>query len=229
MATIDYQTVLNSTPGLTANDAPPSAVDSVLSMATPSYLKTKAAEMAALFKSLTADQSKIPAGSDLQAQYNSLMSQGASIMSAVNGATGVFDEVAAGWQTWSNWIGNITSDVLNWFNFQTSNTYGSGNQSSGTGGLGFIVLAVGAAVVIAGLAAITYWLTQAYSLKAKIDAMQKLTATGVDPTTAANTVNSFQTSGSVTGNVASITKYAAWGLGIFALIKFLPMLKRERS
>lgn len=229
-----YSDVISSTPGLAPSQAPQSVVDQVLSYATPDYLRAQAAKMASVFQDLSTYKGQLPSG-PLSDQYDSLMSTGSGIMSSVNAVTGVFDAVASGWDYWSNLVQSGTSEVLDWFGFGDSSVPPQSPGMGATGrrgfgsirGLGFLPLLAGSAVVIAGVAAITYWLSQAYQLQAKLSSTQQLIAAGVPPDQAAQITSNLASSGSVTGNISSIVKWAVIGGALYAAVVYGPKLLKS--
>lgn len=108
-------------------------------------------------------------------------------------------------------IGRKIDDAINWI---------KGNL--GLGELGGFILPI--AVMVAGAAFMTKWLSDSYALNRKLSAAQRLQKQGVPPAKAANIVSQIANGNSFMGSASKII--VPLGLGALALW-FLPrMLKR---
>jgi len=144
----------------------------------PSVIQTFKNRVAKFWNVYTSLQNKadiVPAA--MKDQYDTLMNRGGYIRSTIETLTNTYDEV-------SNWL----SDVSSYFGFNGLNPQ--------LGNLGFAVT-VPLAIVVGASALIVKWLSDAYAMNRKLDAIQKLKSQGYDAQQAANIVNKTTAGGSL--------------------------------
>jgi hypothetical protein len=146
----------------------------------------KAAEFTQVFNSLQNMSSVAARDPQLSAEYNALMTKGNYIKSTVSSITGSFD-------TATNWFANQFSALQNYIGMNgISRRVGIGALIR-LNGLGVLPL-IPIGVILIAVSSIVYWLTDAYTMKQKLDLAAKVQASGGDPGQILNT-----------GTVANIT------------------------
>lgn len=166
--------------------------------------KAKAREFWQLWENLDARRAEVataPAG--LQVEYNNLMDRGLGIREKIETVTALIDKAA-----------NMYQDAKAWLMDQFGLSGVSYRQLSG---LGFIPL-IPVAVIGAAVAAIGYWVNDAYQFAAKLDEIKRLEARGVDSATAHQMVEQTFQSGFFAG-AGNLVLPVVLGLGLLYFIR----------
>lgn len=124
----------------------------------------------------------------VQAEYNDLLSRGSKIRSTIDYVTGAIDKAAAMYDSVKSWI---------------SETFGFGDIDEPIERyeqMGLIPL-IPIAVIVAALAAITKWTSDAYEFNARLNEIQRLEAQGIGPREAAAIVERTMDKGIFGGGV----------------------------
>ena len=171
--------------------------------------RSKVREFQSMYARLLSMRSRASAHPALMREYQSLVTRGGRITSAI---TGVIAKAEGAW----DFLKSAPGATYDWMRGAVGL---SGDDDSG---LGFLPLIVGAAA-LGVIALITSWITDAVVFSRKMDAVEKLVARGLPIEEAARAVQGVAASPnpSATGNLAQM---AMWGavaaLAIFVLPKF---------
>lgn len=174
----------------------------------------KAAEFTQLYNRLRSQAAVANSDPQLSAEYQALMAKGDYIKSTVSSITQSFDSGA-------NWFSNQLSSLKNMIGLDGVPKAGLGSLMR-LNGLGILPL-IPIAVIVAATSAIVYWLTDAYTMKNKLDLAEKVHATGGD-------IDSVLNSGTFGGGFAGLSKNLVIIAAAGAAIYFLwPKLKKIRE
>lgn len=150
---------------------------------------------------------------ELKSEYDALVKRGAEQDAVIQRLRGLRDTV----KSWLDGLGGAYQSSVNtvsdWMT-SISNFFSGGNNVQG---LGVIPVIMGIAAATAALAAIGYWITDAYKFAQKLNAMQALEAKGLTPQEAAKAVANLDNSGSVFG----VPIWLIVGAGVLFLVPFI--------
>lgn len=190
----------------TASSAASTVVDSIADIpsewtAKVNELKARAAEFMNLFSDLETRQAQA-AAAGLSAEYNNLMSRGATIKARVLQVTNAIDGVY-----------NSVSNLFGLSGFK---------PGSGLGNLGLIPL-IPIAIIVGAIALMVSWITDAYTMRNKLAAAQAVGANAAQITQIA--------SGGGGGLLSTVTGGLMGNVGLFLMIGAgvllaVPLLKK---
>lgn len=144
---------------------------------------------------------------ELKDEYDKLVNDGSTQYAELVQLKDTRDTVAG-------WLGSVSDYFKSIFGM-------SGTENMGN--MGFVWVAIGIGAAAAALAAVTYWITDAYKFAKKVNAMQDLEAKGYSPQDAAKAV-ATGTADSGSGIFANISSTVMWiGIGLLAIF-VLPKL-----
>jgi hypothetical protein len=154
---------------------------------------------------------------EVQQEYNELMNRGSSIRSTIETVTGAIDKAAAMYDSVKTWL-------MERFGFSEIE---ADNQMQ-IGGLGIAPLVAigGAAAISAGVAAITAWVTDAWTVNKRLEEIRRLEAQGIPPEKAAEIVG--KTIPAPTGLFGDLGKLAVPLMLVAAAIFIVPQLTKQR-
>lgn len=167
--------------------------------------KAKAREFWTLWERLESREMEVANQSpDIKRQYAELLTRGENIRTKVEWITGLIDKAA-----------NAYADVKDWL----TDTFGLGDLSyNQVAGLGVIPL-IPVAIIGASVAAIGYWIKDAYQFNAKLDEIKRLERRGIPPDQAARIVERTFGSKGLFGGAGNIILPLALGAGVLFLMR----------
>lgn len=174
-------------------------------------LISKAQEFTQLWNSLTQLAPAASSDPQLQSDYNTLMARGDYIRSTVQSITQGFDSGA-------DWFNNTLATFRNAVGLGEVPRAGV-RALMRLNGLGILPL-VPIAVILAAVAAITYWITDAYTMQGRLNLAAKVQAAGGNPASILN-------AGSVFGSMQGISRNLVilGGMALIGLVAW-PKLKK---
>lgn len=160
-------------------------------------VKTKAKEFAAIYNELVNQEEFVKKYPELQSEYDSLMSKGDIIRATVEKITKAID-----------WGAGLFNGGMN------------GRQLNGMGALPLIPIAALAGAVTA----MTYFISDAYKMKAKIETIKEMEAKGYNPSQIANDMERIDRSASagIFSKLFSVSGVVLIGVGTYM---FWPVIK----
>lgn len=176
--------------------------------------RLKIREFQRMYAQLLSTRSRASAHPELMAEYQSLVSRGGRITSAI---TNVIAKAEGAW----DFLKSAPGATYDWMRSAVGL---SGDDESG---LGFIPLVLGAAA-LGVIALIGAWITDTLMFTRKLSAVEKLVARGIPIEEATRAVQgvSAPSRPSVTGNLSNMAMWGAFAaFAIFVLPKFLDSRK----